>query len=112
MTLAQIRNQVHSLQRKLAKELAVLRLRQIAEQIADDWTVATAEKEPLPQPHQVVLRVAREGHRLKTYMNLNRYVQRCIDEGRCLEAPQIVQALLPWAWNHRYNDILYGEIPT
>ena len=110
MTLAQIRNQLRQMQRKFARELAVLRLRQIAEKIADDWTIATAEKEPLPQPHQVVLRVARAGHLLKTYMNLNRYVQRCIDEDRCLEAPQIVLALLPWAWNHRYDDILYGEI--
>ena len=110
MTLAQIRNQLRQMQRKFARELAVFRLRQIAEKIAEDWTIATAEKEPLPQPHQVVLRVAREGHRLKTYMNLNRYVQQCIDEDSCLEAPQIVRALLPWAWDHRYDDILYGEI--
>ncbi len=112
MTLAQIRTQVHQWQRRFARELAVFRLRQLAEQIADDWTVAAAEKEPLPNPLQVVRRVAREGHVLKTYMNLNRYVQRCIDQGRCLEAPQIVLALLPWAWDHRYDDILYGEIPA
>ena len=112
MTLAQIRNQIHSMQRKFAKELAVYRLRQLAEDIADDWTVATAEKEQLPQPHQVVQRVARQGHLLKTYMNLNQYVQRCLDQGKCLDAPQIVLALLPWAWDHRYDDILYGDIPT
>ena len=112
MTISQIRNQVHSLQRKFAKELAVFRLRQLAEEIADDWAIATAEKEQLPQPHQVVHRVAAAGHRLKTYMNLNNYVRGCLDKGECLIAQQIVLALLPWAWNHRYDDLLYGDIPT
>ena len=94
MTLSQIRNQIHSMQRKFAKELAVYRLRQLAEEIAADWEIAIAEKEELPQPHQVVRRVARAGHRLKTYMNLNRYVQCCLDKGECLIPQQIVLALL------------------
>ena len=112
MTITQIRNQIHSLQRKFAKELAVYRLRQLAEEIADDWAIATAEEEELPQPHQVVRRVAREGHVLRTYMNLSRYVQRCLDNGECLNPQKIVLALLPWAWNHRYDDILYGDLPA
>ena len=112
MTLSQIRNQVHSLQRKFAKELAVYRLRQLAEEIADEWELALAEKEELPQPHQVVQRVAGEGHLLKTYMNLNLYVRRCLDEGKCLIPQKIVLALLPWAWNRRYDDLLYGETPA
>ena len=45
-------------------------------------------------------------------MNLSRYVQRCLDEKRCLIPQQIVLALLPWAGNHRYEYILRGEIPT
>ena len=112
MTITQIRNQVHSLQRKFAKELAVYRLRQLAGEIADDWAIATAEGEQLPHPHQVVRRVAAAGHRLKTYMNLNNYVQQCLDKGECLIPQQMVLALLPWAWDHRYDDILYHEIPT
>ncbi len=54
MTISQIRNQTHSLQRKFARELAVYRLSQLAQEIADDWAVAVADKEELPQPHQVV----------------------------------------------------------
>ena len=30
----------------------------------------------------------------------------------CLIPQQIVLALLPWAWNHRYDDLLYGERPA
>ena len=50
MTLSQIRNQVNSLERKFAKELAVYRLRRIAEEIATDWEISMSEKEQLPQP--------------------------------------------------------------
>ena len=45
-------------------------------------------------------------------MNLHRYAQRCLDKGECLNPQQIVLALLPWAWNGRYDDLLYGDIPT
>ena len=112
MTIAQLRNEIHRMQRKFAKELAVYRLRQLAEEIADDWAIATYNNEQLPQPHQVVQRVARAGHRLYTFMNLSRYVEHCIDEGECLNPQKMVLALLPWAWNHRYDDILYREIPS
>ena len=112
MTLSQIRNEIHRFQRQFAKELAVFRLRLLAEEIADDWAIATDNKEQLPQPHQVVRRVAREGHLLHTYMNLAKYVQRCIDKKECLNPQLMVLALLPWAWNHRYDDILYGDVPT
>ena len=112
MTLSQIRNQIHSLRRKFANELAVFRLRHLAEEIADDWAIATAEGEQLPTALQVIRRVASEGHLLWTYMNLHRYVQRCLDNKECLNPQQLVLALLPWAWDHRYDDILYREIPT
>ena len=112
MTISQIRNEIHRMQRKFARELAVFRLRQIAEEIADDWAIATEEGEQLPQPHQVVQRIARAGHRLQTWMNLNNYVQQCLDNGERLNPQRIVLALLPWAWDHRYDDILYEDIPT
>ena len=112
MTISQIRNEIHRMQRKFARELAVFRLRQIAEEIADDWAIAAEEGEQLPQPHQVVQRIARAGHRLQTWMNLDNYVQRCLDNSERLNPQRMVLALLPWAWNHHYDDLLYGDIPT
>ena len=112
MTLSQIRNQIHSLQRKFAKELAVYRLRQLAEEIADDWAWDLDQKEELPEPHQIVQRVAKAGHILWTYMNLARYVQRRRDEKAPLNPPDMVLALLPWAYNHRYDDLLYNDRPA
>ena len=48
MTIAQIRNEIHRMQRKFARELAVFRLRQIADEIADDWTIAQDKSNPAP----------------------------------------------------------------
>ena len=82
--ISQIRNQVHQLQRKFSNELLVFRLRQIAQEIANDWEISMDEKEELPQPHQVIRRVASHGHLLSTYTNLGKYVQRRLDQGKCL----------------------------
>ena len=112
MTLSQIRNQIHSMQRHFAKEMAVYRLRQLAEEIADEWELVMTDGEELPQPLQVVRRIADTGQMSHTYMQLHLYVQRCRDRGECLIPQKIVLALLPWAWNHRYDDLLYGDIPT
>ena len=112
MTISQIRNQIHRLQRKFAKELAVYRLRQVAEDVADAWELAIADREELPQPLQIVRRIADTGQKSHTYLNLHRYVQKCRDNMECLIPQQIVLALLPWAWNHRYDDLLYGERPA
>ena len=79
MTISQIRNQIHRLQRKFARELAVYRLRQVAEDVADAWKLAIADREELPQPLQIVRRIADTGQRSHNYMDLHRYVQRCRD---------------------------------
>ena len=112
MTLSQIKNQVRSLQRQLAKELAVYRLRQLAEEIADDWAEALDQKKELPEPHQIIRRVANAGHTLWTYGNLHHYVRERRDQGEPLSPPRLVLALLPWAWNHRYDDLLYNDYPA
>ena len=61
MTLAQIRRRVNALKRKFVLELAIIRLRRIAESVANDWDL----DEP-PEPHDVIQRVAKAGFRLTT----------------------------------------------
>ena len=63
MTISQIRNQIHRLQRKFARELAIYRLRQVAEDVADAWELAIADREELPQPLQIVRRIADTGQK-------------------------------------------------
>ena len=110
MTISQIRNQIHRLQRKFARELAIYRLRQVAEDVADAWKLAIADREELPQPLQIVRRIADTGQISHNYMDLHRYVQRCRDSMECLTPQKIVLALLPWAHNHRYDDLLYQDL--
>ena len=112
MTLSQIRNQVHSLQRKYAKELAVFRLRRLAREISEDWAVAIADRQDLPQPHSVVRRVADAGFSLPTFMFLNKYLQRVRDEGGVPQPLEIVLSLLPWAREARYSHLLRWDLPA
>ena len=47
MTLSEIRRHIDALKRKFARELAIIKLRRIAEAVADDWT---PDDPPNPQP--------------------------------------------------------------
>ena len=40
MTLSEIRRRIDALKRKFARELAIIKLRRIAEAVADDWDPA------------------------------------------------------------------------
>ena len=53
-TLSQIRSGINALRRKYAKELAIYRLRQLAEELCDQWAAAVARQETgarTPHPH-------------------------------------------------------------
>ena len=47
-TLSQLRRSIDALKRKYAKELAVVRLRRLAEEHSLQWTYATYQGRPLP----------------------------------------------------------------
>ena len=70
MTLSQIRRRINSLKRQFARELAVLKLRRIAEAVADHWT-----PDQPPEPADVVQRIADAGFILNTYIHLRRYLE-------------------------------------
>ena len=108
MTLSEIRHRVDALKRRFARELAIIKLRRIAEAVADDWTPADP-----PEPSEVIRRIARAGFRLPTFTRL----RRCLDDARRKgEVPypdEIVLSLPPWADNHRYRELLRWELaPT
>ena len=49
MTLTQIRNRIHALQRRFGLPLTIIRLRPYATQFCDQWAIAQDRKEPLPE---------------------------------------------------------------
>ena len=107
MTLSQIRRRVNALKRRFAPELAILRLRHIAEAVANDWDPS----EP-PEPHDVIQRVAKAGFRLTTFMRLQHYLKDTRSQGDVPEPRRIVTSLLPWASQGRYREFFDRELPA
>ena len=106
MTISQIRRRVNALKRQFAPELAIIKLRRIAESVADDW-----DPDQPPEPADVIQRVVKAGFRLNTFARLNRYL---IDTRRAGDVPlpvSIVCSLLPWAERDRYYNLLCWELP-
>ena len=111
-TLSQIRSGINALRRKYAREIAIYRLRQLAEELCDQWAVAVADKQPAPEPHTLIRRVNRGRFNCYDSMGLHHYLQRCRRENRCPQPKDFVRSLLPWAWNPRYAHLFRWELPA
>ncbi len=72
MSISELRRRINALNRRFAPELAIIKMRRIAQAVSDDWDPT----EP-PEPHDVIQRVAKAGFRLSTFMRLRRYFQDC-----------------------------------
>lgn len=110
MTLSQIRNRVQTLQRKYGLALAVIRLRPYAEQFCDQWEIAKANRQPLPQSHPFILRLANAGFRCATFTALDKYI--CGPYPQPYPTPRgIITALFPRAASTGImDDILFGDL--
>ena len=107
MTISQLRHRIDALMRKFAPELAILKLRRIAESVSDDWDPS----EP-PEPHDVVQRVAKAGFRLNTFGRLSNYLKDIRRQDDVPEPESIILQLLPWAWKDRYRKFLNWDLPA
>ena len=107
MTFSEIRRRVDALMRRFARELAIIELRRIAEAVADHW-----DPDQPPEPHDVIQRFVKAGFRLPTFVRL----RRCLDDARrrgdVPDAESMVLALLPWADNDRYRELLRWDPPA
>ncbi len=70
MTLSQIRNRIHALQRRFGLPLTVIRLRPYATQFCDQWAIAQDRNEPLPETHVFIRKLASAGFSLTTFSYL------------------------------------------
>ncbi len=107
MTISQIRRRVDALKRRFAPELAIIKLRRIAEAVADEWDPS----EP-PAPADVIGRIAKAGFRLATFVRLHRYLDDTRREGHVPRPHDIVLNLLPWARKDRYRELLRWDLPA
>lgn len=111
-SLSEIRRQVDALRRRLAPELAFLRLRKLAEEFCCQWDTAVTNHQPPPDPHPFILRVANAGFRLNTFMALHKYLDRCRDRNSNPQSRDIVSNLLPWATKGGYLAAFQWDTPA
>ena len=112
MSLSRIRNRIEALQRKYALQLAVIRLHPYAIRFCDQWAVAKANHQPLPQPHPFIVELTDAGFRLPTFMALHKYIEKPYP--RNYPTPcGILTALLPQAATRGIIDaVLRGHPPA
>ena len=106
MTLSEIRRRIYALMRRFARELAILKLRRIAESVSDEWDPA----EP-PEPATVIGRVVNAGFHLPTFMALRHYLDNIRRRQDVPDPEEIVLALLPWASHDRYRNFFRWDLP-
>ena len=94
--LSGLRRRVDALLRKYAREVAVVRLRRLTNEYSLQWTVAIADRQPPPDTHPFILRVADAGFRLTTFMSVHKYLERCRSQNTVPDSTKMAQALLPW----------------
>ena len=88
---------VRALQRILAKELAVVRLRRLSEEFCLQSSVGQASGQTPPQPHVFIQRVASAGFRLSSFMAVHKYLERCRVKNILPDREDLVRSLVPWS---------------
>ncbi len=93
----ELRRRVDSLRRRMARELAIHRTQEIAQQYCMRWHVAESDHEPLPDNRSLTMRLNQSGLYLPTLASLDKYLQRCRANGCSPLWEEISRVLLPWA---------------
>ena len=111
-TLSEIRREIRALQRKYHKELAIYRMRRVTEEVHHDYTRVVADQQETPKPLEIIRRIADKGFRLTTWMHLHNYLDQVREKKEIPEPRRMLLALLPWAWETKYDNLLMRELPA
>ena len=103
MTFTQIRNQVNTLMRKYATEVAVYRARPLALEFCDEMTAAVTGEKPGPKLSLMqwakVLhnRLTERGLHVRASTGLYDYLKRCLDRRALPQLNDTLRSLFPKA---------------
>ena len=111
-TMSQLWSRIRSLQREYAPELAVLRLRPLAEDFSDQWAVALADRQPAPKSQPFIQRIGHYGYRFLPFLAFNGYLERCRREKNTPRPLEMLAALLPTIPYDRLREMLRWDIPA
>ena len=92
-----LRARVRALQRTMALELAVVRLRRLSEEFCIESSVGQASGQPPSHPHVFIQRVASAGFRLPSFMAVHKYLERCRVKDILPDREDLLRALVPWS---------------
>ena len=101
MTLSQLRRRIDALKRRFARELAIIKLRRIAEAVSDDWT-------PIRAPGTVRRHPAHRQSRLPAaHLRPPQQLPQQTPDARAKSPTPNPSSwnLLPWADNYRYREL-------
>ena len=76
-SISQLRRQFEALKRKYARVIAAAVLKPVADKIVNLWDIATAKKQPKPNPLLCIQKVVQAGFRLDTFTALHTYIKDC-----------------------------------
>ena len=99
-----LRARVRALQRTMARELAVVRLRRLSEEFCIESSVVRANGQPAPQPHAFIQRVASAGFRLPSFMAAHQYLERCRVKDILPDREDLLRSLVPWSRRYPAPD--------
>ena len=106
--MGELRSRIRALQKKMAKELAIVRLRRLVKEFRLQWFVALTDRKPLPQPRSFGFRVVKAGFRLPTFMGVNRYLEKCRRKKVEIDDHELLRTLIPWVRRYR-RDLVWAE---
>ena len=97
MTFSQLRREVDSLMRKYATELAVHRLRPVADEYCDQWQELIAEKKLPPNPQRLFKKLPGKDFLRQRFPAVNNYLDDCRQKRRLPHPNEILRLLIPKA---------------
>ncbi|MDE2939611.1 MAG: hypothetical protein OXR67_11985 [Chloroflexota bacterium] len=111
-TLSEIRREIRALQRKYHKELTIYRMRRVTEEVHHECARAVADRQDPPKTLEIIRKIADKGFRLTTWMHLHNYLDQVREKNEIPEPRRMLLALLPWAWETKYDNLLMRELPA
>ncbi len=91
-----MRSQIRNLRQKMALECAESDLRNLCNDLYDEWQAAASTGRGLPEPRQFIQRVFRLGFYLPTLAAAHNHLDRCLQNKEPPHPEDLLHTLLPW----------------
>ena len=95
MSLAQLQREVNAIQRRLIRELRVVRARRVAEDYCDLWADLVSCKKLPPDPFRLLKKLFQHTRRPGDFAAADSYLNRCREQRHLPHPDSILFRLLP-----------------